>query len=68
MANEHAAFWLVLLEQGHDTDQRARLWNSYFSGTATSAGIPRQMKEERESQSGWPKLTVDPPDGGWPIQ
>ena len=63
MANEHTEFWLALLDQSHDTNQRARLWNGCLGWK-----LPRQIKGEGEPQSGWPKLIVDPPDGGWPIQ
>ncbi len=57
MANKHTAFWLALLAQGRDTDQRVRLWNGYLGWKP-----PPQIKGEGESQSGWPKLIVDPPD------
>lgn len=61
MADEHTAFWLALLDQGRDTDQRARLWNGYLGWK-----LPPEIKGEGEPQSGWPQLIVDPPDGGWP--
>ena len=64
MANEHTEhteFWLALLDQDHDTDQRARLWNGYLGWK-----LPPRIKGEGEPQSSWPKLIVDPPDGGWP--
>ena len=31
MANEHTAFWLALLDQGFNREQRARLWNGYLN-------------------------------------
>lgn len=61
MANKHTAFWLTLLDQGRDTDQRARLWNGYLGWK-----LPPRIKEESKPQRSWPKLVVDPPDGGWP--
>ena len=61
MANEHTAFWLALLNQGHDTNQRARLWNGYLGWK-----LPSRIKEEEEPQRSWPKLVAGPPDGGWP--
>ena len=61
MANEHTEFWLALLAQGQDTNQRVRLWNGYLGSRLS----PR-IKGECEPQSGWPQLLVDPPDGGWP--
>ena len=30
MASEHTEFWMALLAQGQDTDQRVRLWNGYL--------------------------------------
>ena len=61
MANEHTKFWLALLDQGQDMDQRVRLWNGYLGWH-----LPPKYKGEGEPQSGWPQLIVDPPDGGWP--
>ena len=61
MANEHTEFWLALLAQGRDMDQRVRLWNGYLGWR-----LPPHVKGECELQSGWPQLIVDPPDGGWP--
>ena len=61
MANEYTAFWLALLDQGRDTDQRTRLWNGYLGWK-----LPPRIKGEGEPQEGWPKLIVHPPDGGWP--
>ena len=57
----NAAFWLALLAQGQDMDQRARLWNGYLGWK-----LPPRIKGECEPQSGWPQLVVRPPDGGWP--
>ena len=57
----NAAFWLGLLAQGQDMDQRARLWNGYLGWK-----LPPRIKGECEPQSGWPQLVVRPPDGGWP--
>ena len=59
MANEHTAFWLALLDQGQDLDQRARLWNGYL-------GWKLPQIEKGKPQRGWPNLIVNPPDGGWP--
>ncbi len=61
MANEHTAFWLALLDQSRDIDQRTRLWNGYLGWK-----LPPRIKEEEKPQRSWPKLVVDPPDGGWP--
>ena len=33
MANEHTEFWLALLNQSQDVDQRTRLWNGYLVGS-----------------------------------
>ena len=61
MANEHTKFWLALLDQGQDMEQRVRLWNGYLGWR-----LPPRVKGEGEPQSGKPQLIVDPPDGGWP--
>lgn len=61
MANEHTEFWLALLNQSQDVDQRTRLWNGYLGWK-----LPPKIKGEGEPQQGWPKLIVAPPDGGWP--
>ena len=61
MANEHTEFWLALLNQSQDMDQRTRLWNGYLGWK-----LPPKIKGEGEPQQGWPKLIVAPPDGGWP--
>lgn len=61
MANEHTEFWLALLNQSQDVDQRTRLWNGYLGWK-----LPPRIKGEGEPQQGWPKLIVAPPDGGWP--
>ena len=61
MANEHTEFWLALLAQGQDTNQRVRLWNGYLGSR-----LPPRIKGECEPQSGWPQLFVEPPEGGWP--
>ena len=61
MADEHTAFWLALLDQARDTDQRARLWNGYLGWK-----LPPHMKGEGRPPSGWPQSIVDPPDGEWP--
>ena len=61
MANEHTEFWLALLNQSQDIDQRTRLWNGYLGWK-----LPPKIKGEGEPQRGWPKLIVAPPDGGWP--
>lgn len=61
MANEHTKFWLALLTQGRDMDQRVQLWNGYLGWH-----LPPKYKGEGEPQSGWPQLIVEPPDDGWP--
>lgn len=61
MANKHTEFWLALLDQDKDTDQRTRLWNGYLGWK-----LPPRIKGEGKPQTGWPKLIVDPPNGGWP--
>ena len=61
MASEHTEFWMALLAQGHDTDQRVRLWNGYLGWR-----LPPRVKGECEPQRVWPQLIAEPPDGGWP--
>ena len=61
MASEHTQFWLALLAQGQDMNQRARLWNGYLGWC-----LPPRIKGQCEPRSGWPQLIVEPPDGRWP--
>ena len=61
MGNEHTEFWLALLAQGRDMDQRLRLWNGYLGWR-----LPPRVKGEGGQRRGWAQLVVDPPDGGWP--
>ena len=61
MASDHTEFWMALLAQGQDTDQRVRLWNGYLGWR-----LPPRVKGECEIQRGWPQLIVEAPDGGWP--
>ena len=57
----NAAFWLGLLAQGQDMDQRARLWNGYLGWK-----LPSDIKEKREGDGSWPQWFIPPPNGGWP--
>lgn len=61
MANEHTDFWLALLNLYNDVEHRAHIWNGYLGWK-----LPPDIKEEINPKDGWPKLIVDPPDGGWP--
>ena len=61
MGNEHTEFWLALLAQGRDMDQRLRLWNGYLGWR-----LPPRVKGEGERRTGWAQLVVNAPDGGWP--
>ena len=60
MTDQRTAFWIDLLSLGEDADQRVRLWNGYLG-----KHLPRQVLEP-SSSTGWPKLIVEPPPGGWP--
>ena len=53
MANEHTEFWLALLDQSHDTNQRARLWNGCLGWK-----LPPQMIVG-PPDGGWPNLTCE---------
>ena len=44
-----------------DAEERTRLWNGYLGWK-----LPANVKEDKESGYVWPKLIVEPPDGGWP--
>ena len=61
MANEHTDFWLALLNLHNDVEHRTQVWNGYLGWKL----LP-QLKEEIAPRDVWPKLMVDPPDGGWP--
>ncbi len=61
MANEHTDFWLALLNLHNDVEHRAHIWNGYLGWK-----LPPNIKEEIDPKNIWPKLIVDPPDGGWP--
>ena len=50
----NAAFWLALLAQSQDMDQRVRLWNGYLDWK-----LPPRIKGECEPHSGWPQLTEE---------
>ena len=57
----NAEFWLGLLAQDQDIDQRVRLWNGYLGWK-----LPSHIKGESEPHSGRYQLVVRPPEGGWP--
>lgn len=60
MAKTSTEFWKSLLFLD-DYENRARLWNGYLGWK-----LPHYVREEKETEEGWPNLTVVPPDGGWP--
>ena len=60
MADKHTNFWIALLNLGNAPATRARLWNGYLYWK-----LPDTIKTG-EHQEGWPKLVVNPPEGGWP--
>ena len=61
MGSKHTEFWIALLNLGEDADHRIRLWNGYLGWK-----LPPGTKEEIEPKKSWPKLIIEPPDGGWP--
>lgn len=61
MSDTNGKFWLAVMRLTADAEERIRLWNGYLGWK-----LPTNIKEDKESGYVWPKLIVEPPDGGWP--